>query len=96
LKYTWEILPKGTTELRLPVGSHVLVHTAKILQDKIYYFKPVNMSFETEAGKTYVIHFKNTSTATKLHYAIEYEGWSSEQSSQWPNEVGVANPMFGH
>lgn len=101
LKSGWQpqskqFIPKGITEVRLPAGSHTLVHKGQGLGQNTYYFNPVNMTFDTEEGKTYVIRFKNTTKGTKIRYAVEYEGWSTEQSSQWPNEVGVANPMFGH
>jgi hypothetical protein len=91
-----ELIPKGITEVRLPAGSHTLVHKGQGLGQNTYYFNPVNMTFDTEEGKTYVIRFKNTTRGAKIRYAVEYEGWSTEQSSQWPNEVGVANPIFGH
>lgn len=89
-------IPKGTTEIRLAPGSHTLRHQAKILGKSQYYFNPVDMSFDTDEGKTYVIRFKNTSTLFNLRYAVEYEGWSTEQTSQWPTEVRYANPIFGH
>ncbi len=91
-----QFLPKGITEVRLPVGSHTLMHEGRMLGNTPYTFSPVSMVFDTEEGKTYTIRFKQTSTAAKPRYAIEYEGWSTEQSSQWPNEVGIANPIFGH
>ena len=91
-----QFLPKGTTEVRLPVGSHSFVHRGVVLANSPYYFNPVSMTFDTEEGKTYVIRFKNTTRGAKIRYAVEYEGWSTEQSSQWPTEVGIANPIFGH
>ena len=91
-----QLLPKGITEIPLPAGSHTLTHTGRVLGKSPYHFNPVNMSFDTEEGKTYVIRFRNKSTLGKLRYAVEYEGWGTEQSSQWPAEVGVANPIFGH
>jgi hypothetical protein len=53
------------------------------------------MNFDTEEGKTYVIRFKAASKAFKPQYAIEYEGWSKEQSSAWPPEVATGNQMIG-
>lgn len=92
-----QFIPNGVTEVRLPAGSHTLVHQGRILLlDNRYYFNPVTMAFDTEEGKTYVIRFKSTSTAFKIRYAVEYEGWSTEQSSQWPTEVSIANPILGH
>jgi hypothetical protein len=88
-------LQKGITEVRLPAGNHVLVQQARQGHNTIYYFKPVTMSFDVEAGKTYTIRFKNTSTAVICRYGVEYEGWSTEQCSQWPNTVSVANHLFG-
>ena len=82
-----QLLPKGVTEIRLPAGSHTLAHTGKVLANKPYHFDPVSISFDTEAGKTYVVRFKNTTTLLKLRYSVEYGGWSTEQSSQWPTEV---------
>ncbi|MGO9199652.1 MAG: hypothetical protein ACLQM8_03825 [Limisphaerales bacterium] len=92
---TKQLLPKGVTELRLPSGSHTLVHEGKVLGRSRYYFNPVSISFDTEPGKTYVVRFKNSTTLMKLQYAVEYEGWSSEQTSQWPNEIKFANPILG-
>jgi hypothetical protein len=88
-------LTKGNTEISLPVGNHVLVHQACILTGGLYRFNPVTMSFETEAGKTYVVRFKNTSSMVKPRYGVEYEGWGSEQTAQWPNTVTTANAIFG-
>jgi hypothetical protein len=88
-----QLLPTGISEIRLPAGSHTLTHTAKVLAKKPYHFDPVSISFDTEAGRTYVVRFKNTTTLLKLCYSVEYEGWSSEQTSQWPNEVRQANPL---
>ena len=90
-----QLLPKGVTEVRLPAGSHTLVHEARVLGNSPYHSNPVSLGFETEEGKTYLIRFKNTTAAFKLRYAIEYEGWSTEQTSQWQNEFPAANPMFG-
>lgn len=90
-----QFVPKGITEVRLPAGSHTLVHEGKVLGRSIYYFKPVTNSFETEEGKTYTIRFKNTTTPMNLRYAVEYEGWNTEQTSQWPSEVRYANPILG-
>lgn len=90
-----KFIPKGITEVHLPAGSHTLTHQGRILNNSPYRFDPVTMSFDTEEGKTYVIRFKAASKATKPRYAIEYEGWSKEQTSQWPNEVSIANPIFG-
>ena len=90
-----QFLPKGVTEVRLPAGSHTLTHTGQPLANTPLSFNPVTMSFDTEEGKTYVIRFKKASKAMKLKYSLEYEGWSTEQTSQWPNEVGTANSFFG-
>ena len=92
---TKQLLPKGITEIRLPAGSHTLTHHARVLGNSIYYFNPVDMTFDTEEGKSYVIRFKSRTTAFKLRYAVEYEGWGKEQISQWPSEVSFANPIFG-
>lgn len=89
-------IPKGATEVHLAAGSHTLRHQGTVLGNSPYRFNPVDMSFETEEGKTYVIRFKNTTTAFTLRYAVGYEGWSTEQTSQWPTEVRFANPIFGH
>ena len=89
-------IPKGVTELALAPGSHVLRHQGSVLGNTPYRFAPVDMPFETEAGKTYVIRFKNTTKPFKLKYAVEYEGWSREESAPWPSEVRSSNPIFGH
>ena len=90
-----QYLPKGITEVRLAAGSHTLTHTGSVLGKGMYYFNPVNMAFDTEEGKSYVLRFKQRGTLLKMAYTIEYEGWGREQSSQWPNEVSIANPIFG-
>ena len=73
-----------------PAGGqpHVDAHRPSVGKSP-YHFNPVNMSFDTEEGKTYVIRFRNKSTLGKLRYAVEYQGWGTEQSSQWPAEVGA-------
>ena len=91
-----QLIPKGITEIRLVPGSHTLTHTGKLLGKGHYHFNPASMAFDTEVGKTYVIRFKQASTVFKPKYALVYEGWSTEQTSQWPNEVSIANPIFGH
>jgi hypothetical protein len=88
-------LPTGVTEVRMLAGSHTMVHEGKLLGKKQYRFNPVTMTFDTEEGKTYIMRFKQAGTILKPAYLIEYEGWDSEQTSQWPNEVSIANPLFG-
>lgn len=88
-----QYLPKGTTDIHLTAGSHTLKHTGSTANQ--YYFNPVEMTFDTEDGKTYVIRIKKGGSLMKACYLLEYEGWPSEQVSQWPAEVCVANALFG-
>ena len=93
LKKSGPFLPSGITEVRVPAGSHVLEHQGEV--ESPYYFNPVKTSFETEEGKTYVVRFRSKNSLMQLRYTIEYEGWSTEECAQWPNQVNMANPLFG-
>ena len=87
-------MPKGVTEVHIPAGSHTITHHVTIIGSDQYYFRPVTSSFDTEAGRTYLVRF--TRRGHKPLYGLEYEGWETEQSSLLPDEVKIANPVFGH
>jgi hypothetical protein len=89
-----EYLPTGVSEFRLFAGSHQI--TIKVQTcSSLCYTNPVTINVEMQAGETYRILFKKIGSFIKPKVQIIYEGWSEEDSSSWPTEIGIANPIFG-
>ena len=95
LQFGKKYVPKGESSIAITVGSHSMVHTVELPGGNgLYHFRTAEMAFETEEGKTYRMKFRKAGTMMKPTYAIEYEGWSSEQIAQWPSEVGIGDLIF--
>ena len=55
----------------------------------------MSSSLNIEKGKTYIITFKSLiESLWRVGYEIEYEGWSDEEKSPWPEKNIIINPLW--
>ena len=82
-----QFLLKGVLEVKIPSGSHEIIHKGRTKSNGEAWYDPISTTFDVEAGQTYTIIFEyKRETMMKIGYALSYEGWLDEVTAQWPSK----------